>query len=324
MSNLPMNVADVWTVRITLVIDYAAAPKGRGLTGTVCDNVAGEAIAMPEEVLLPDARYRALLRATRQIAWTAQADGAMGEASGWCAFTGQTMNQASRWGWLEAVHPEDQARVREGWLQAPAGLGAASRGIEGTGIGLALSKQLVEAMDGAIGVESVAGEGSTFWVELPLSRSTPFAPHARLPAGRIPELVTAVASDLSAALHTVLYVEDNLSNVALVEHLLIGIGQIRLLTAMQGSLGIELARRHLPDMILLDLHLPDMQGDEVLRRLRADPITRDIPVVVLSADARPSTAARLRDAGAVAYLTKPLDVKQFLATLQAILTAGTG
>ena len=99
---------------------------------------------------------------------------------------------------------------------------------------------------------------------------------------------------------------------------------MRLLTAMQGSLGLELAREHQPDLILLDLHLPDMLGDEVLRRLQADPRTRDIPVVVLSADAVPSHIARLRAAGAVAYLTKPLDVVQFFTTLHEILSERKG
>jgi CheY-like chemotaxis protein len=94
---------------------------------------------------------------------------------------------------------------------------------------------------------------------------------------------------------------------------------VRLLTAMQGSLGLELAREHRPDLILLDMHLPDLMGDEVLRRLQAEPRTRAIPVVVLSADAVPAHIARTRAAGAAAYLTKPLDVKQFLATLEEIL-----
>ncbi len=88
---------------------------------------------------------------------------------------------------------------------------------------------------------------------------------------------------------------------------------------MQGSLGLELAAEHQPDLILLDVHLPDIMGDEVLRRLQAEPRTRAIPVMVLSADATPGHIARLRDAGARAYLTKPLDVKQFLATLEEIL-----
>jgi CheY-like chemotaxis protein len=107
-------------------------------------------------------------------------------------------------------------------------------------------------------------------------------------------------------------VEDNLSNLKLVEQIFAGQPQVRLIPAMQGALGLELARLHRPDLILLDLHLPDMGGDTVLERLRADDATRDIPVVVVSADATKGQIRRLLDAGASDYLTKPLDVRRFL------------
>jgi CheY-like chemotaxis protein len=117
------------------------------------------------------------------------------------------------------------------------------------------------------------------------------------------------------------YIEDNLSNFDLVKRALSQYPQVTLLPAMQGRLGLELARRHRPDVILLDLHLPDLQGDEVLRRLRADPDTRGIPVIMISADATAGRTARLIEAGARAYLTKPLDVKQFLAYIDELLSA---
>jgi len=118
---------------------------------------------------------------------------------------------------------------------------------------------------------------------------------------------------------TLLYVEDNLANLSLVEQILEARPEWRLVPALQGRLGVDLAREHLPDVVLLDLHLPDIPGDEVLRQLRADPRTADIPVVVISADATPNAVERLRAAGATAYLTKPLRVHRFVRTIEAAL-----
>jgi CheY-like chemotaxis protein len=113
----------------------------------------------------------------------------------------------------------------------------------------------------------------------------------------------------------VLYIEDNLSNLRLTEQILSHRPGIRLLSAMQGQLGLELARAHTPDLILLDLQLPDLTGVEVLRRLREEPRTEHIPIIVVSADATPGQMARLRAAGAHDYLTKPLQVRKLLAVL---------
>jgi PAS domain S-box-containing protein len=187
-------------------------------------------------------------------------------------------------------------------------LGAEANGVEGTGLGLALSKGLVEAMGGAIGASSVPGEGSTFWVDL-AEAETPAAAVGADDAETLP----APSSDGD---RTVLYVEDNVPNLRLVEQVAARRPHIRLLSAMQGQLGIDLARQHHPDLILLDLHLPDMSGEEVLRTLRGDPVTSAIPVVMISADATPSTARRLLEAGARSFLTKPLDMRRFVRLLE--------
>ena len=193
-------------------------------------------------------------------------------------------------------------------------LGAEQTGVEGTGLGLTLSKRLVELMDGTLGVQSTVGQGSTFWVEMALVES----PLAR-PDQDLKNALAPTAAPAPKETRTVLYVEDNLSNLELLQRLLAHRPGIRLLPAMQGRLGLELAREHRPDLILLDLHLPDVQGDEVLRRLREDPDTRRIPVVIISADAMPIQINRLMAAGARAYLTKPLDIKKFLDLLYEIL-----
>ncbi len=195
-------------------------------------------------------------------------------------------------------------------------LGAAKTRIEGTGIGLALSKRLVEVMDGQIGVWSTPGQGSTFWIELPL---VPNPLHSAIEMPEPSALQTMIAPEGEPK--TVLYIEDNLANVRLIEMLLEARPNVRLLTAMQGSTGLDLAFEHSPDLILLDLHLPDINGDEVLRRLQANTVTRSTPVVMISADATLGQIERLLAAGAKTYLTKPLNVKEFLSVLKDCLKA---
>src|SRR3989454_62660 len=185
-------------------------------------------------------------------------------------------------------------------------LGAEGTGIEGTGLGLALSRHLVEVMGGTLDVTSQVGVGSTFAVEFPLTAAP--ADVLKLPAAS-----PTVQAEQREARMVVLYIEDNVSNLRLVEQVLGRRPQTTLLSAMQGQLGLDLAREHRPDLILLDLHLPDVPGDEVLRRLLEEPRTRGIPVVILSADATPGQMERLLAAGAQTYLTKPLDVRQLLA-----------
>jgi CheY-like chemotaxis protein len=129
----------------------------------------------------------------------------------------------------------------------------------------------------------------------------------------------AISMDSREPLTTVLYVEDNLSNAALMERIMATRPNIKLLLAMQGRMGLDLAREHVPDLILLDVHLPDMRGDEVLLQLRADPRTKHIAVAMVSADATPGQVERLLTAGAQTYLTKPLDVKKLLGFIDETL-----
>ena len=207
-------------------------------------------------------------------------------------------------------------------------LGAEQSEVQGTGLGLALSKRLVEAMNGLVTVESQPGKGSAFTLELPRAESQ--LDHAarqrreRLSA----ESLTAAnpdapAPEAPARVHQVLYIEDNLSNLTLIEHLLADRPDIKLTTAMQGRLGLDLARQHRPDLVLLDLHLPDLPGWDVLAALQADEATKGIPVVAVSADATPRQTERLLKLGARAYLTKPLDVDRFQKMLRQVLEPET-
>jgi CheY-like chemotaxis protein len=142
--------------------------------------------------------------------------------------------------------------------------------------------------------------------------------HSASPDGHeLPEAETAPPLALGG--RTVLYIEDNLANLQLVERVLERFADVRLLPAMQGNLGLELAREQRPDLVLLDLHLPDLPGREVLLRLKAEPALRDVPIVVLTADATEGEQKRMLAAGAHAYLTKPFDVRRFLSVVQECL-----
>jgi PAS domain S-box-containing protein len=191
-------------------------------------------------------------------------------------------------------------------------LGAEQSGVQGTGLGLALSQRLTHAMGGTLGVDSDLGKGSTFWVALPRTNS-PSQKISQFKAGGSRQ---HVETPVPSAKCTVLYIEDNFSNLTLIERIIAEQPGIELVTAMQGKLGLDLARRHEPDLILLDLHLPDMPGWEVLAHLKATAETRDIPTVILSADATARQIDRLLAAGAHTYLTKPLDVDRLINILE--------
>ena len=190
-------------------------------------------------------------------------------------------------------------------------LDAETSAIEGTGLGLALARGLVDAMGGELGVDSTVGTGSTFWVELDKVAT----PLDSLDATHSPD------SPSREQTKTVLYIEDNLSNVRLVERILARRSHIRTIVAMQGELGVALAREHVPDLVLLDLNLPDIDGEQVLARIRSEPATRDVPVVIVSADATKHQVDRLQASGASEYLTKPLDVDRFLRVVDSIVGA---
>ena len=196
-------------------------------------------------------------------------------------------------------------------------LAAGRTNVEGTGIGLALSRRLVEAMGGTVGVDSVVGIGSTFWVQLPRADVPALAAAGSVPAA--PDAVPDAAPPLAGPLRSVLYIEDNPVNVILMEAMLARLPLVRVLSAPLPLEGLALARSERPDLILLDIQLPGIDGFEVLRRLRADEATRTIPVVAVSANAMPSDIDAGFAAGFSAYLTKPIELEQLLATVQRLL-----
>jgi signal transduction histidine kinase/ActR/RegA family two-component response regulator len=185
-------------------------------------------------------------------------------------------------------------------------LGVEQTGIEGTGIGLPLARALARAMAGQLTVASVHGEGSAFTVTLP---------RAVMPWGQeridVPRPAAPIRPvDLGAAPIEILYIEDNPANIEVVARFLKPVTNVVLRTAMTGEAGLEAAINEPPDLIMLDMHLPDISGEEVFHRLQAEPATADIPVAVLSAEAAPGIIRRMQDSGAAAYLTKPLDLAE--------------
>lgn len=191
-------------------------------------------------------------------------------------------------------------------------LGAEQTETEGTGLGLALSRRLAEAMGGHLELEHTGVEGSVFRLDL-RGASNPLEG-----AGEGEGIVSARTTDAGPAA-TILYIEDNITNLTLVETLFEARPRWTTISALRGRAGIELARERKPDLVLLDLHLPDVPGEEVLRALRNDPATAAIPIVVISADATGAARSRLRAAGANDYLTKPLDLDEFLTTVERYL-----
>ena len=189
-------------------------------------------------------------------------------------------------------------------------LGQESGAEEGTGIGLVVAKRLIELMRGTIGAESTVGVGSVFWIEL---RRTSAPQLAGYDVARA-ELAQPQARD-GKAQHTLLYVEDNPANLELVEQVVARRKDLRMLSAADGSIGIEFARAYQPDVILMDINLPGISGIDAMRVLRADPSTAHIPIVALSANAVPRDIAKALEAGFFSYITKPIKVEHFMETL---------
>jgi CheY-like chemotaxis protein len=193
-------------------------------------------------------------------------------------------------------------------------LGQEARGIEGTGIGLVVTKQLVELMGGQVGVDSTAGIGSTFWFELP----SVAGPGESLTADDLPPLELP-RQRRWAGKRRVLYVENDQANQSLVAKVMARHPDLELLMAETGLSGLELAHQARPDLILIDINLPGISGLETLKRLRRDPTTATIPVMAISANAMPLDIEACLAAGFFRYLTKPIDIKELMETVDQAL-----
>jgi signal transduction histidine kinase/AmiR/NasT family two-component response regulator len=208
------------------------------------------------------------------------------------------------------LSPEDLERIFIPFER----LGAERTAVEGTGIGLPLARALTEAMGGRLTASSVLGHGAAFTVSLPRASDLAHAPspgRVHVPApGLAPESLPSGPRPPAGVGLSILYIEDNPANVEVISRFLHGRPNSRLRTLASGRAGLEYAVRDLPDLILLDLHLPDLQGEQVLNELKANQATAAIPVVILSADASPGVIHRLLAHGALAYLTKPVELAE--------------
>ena len=210
------------------------------------------------------------------------------------------------------IPADKQAKLFEPFQRA----GQETGPIEGTGIGLAISRRLAGMMNGTVGFSSTPGRGSTFWVEVPTH-------HVAHEGAVAAEAAAAEISRLASLgkRHKIVYVEDNPSNIAFMRELVADLDNIELLTAPTAEIGLPMIREHLPTVVIMDVNLPGMSGLEAVKQLASWPETRDIPVVGLSAAALLKDTARAKDAGFYRYLTKPVKVAELIAVLEQLLLA---
>ncbi len=206
---------------------------------------------------------------------------------------------------------EKHARIFQPFQRA----GQETGPIEGTGIGLAITRRLAQLMQGEVGFDSHLGRGSEFWVELPRAQPQAQAVAAAEPRGA----VVGLLGDAHAPRLAVVYIEDNPANVEFMRQLLLEFERIELHVATTAEDGLELVRRLLPSVVIMDINLPGMSGFEATRHLRADPVTREVPVIGLSAAAMPRDRKQAEECDFDHYLTKPVDVDALVAALEEVL-----
>ena len=187
--------------------------------------------------------------------------------------------------------------------------------IQGTGIGLAITKRLAELMEGRVGFVSKPGEGSTFWIDLPVEHAVAIGD----PRVAMAQAASPLALHGEGKRFTIIYIEDNPSNIAFMHELVAELDRVALLTVPTAEVGIELVRDRKPDVVIMDINLPGMSGYDATRKLKEWPETKDIPVIALTAAAMTGDRNRYADAGFHRYLTKPVNVAELIRTLEAIL-----
>jgi signal transduction histidine kinase/ActR/RegA family two-component response regulator len=188
--------------------------------------------------------------------------------------------------------------------------------IEGTGIGLAITKRLAELMSGSVGFTSTEGHGSEFWIDIPVHVATETTDSS---TGDGPRMISKPLAETDGPRCLIVYIEDNPSNIAFMEDLINDFERVDLVTAPTAEIGIEIVRERRPNVVIMDINLPGMSGFEATRRLQDWPETREIPIVALSAAAMVRDKVRIKDAGFYRYLTKPVKVDELSSVLEELL-----